>query len=73
MILKINTNSEAIEKVNYLLAQSLQQLIDKPSVAEAMDISPYDIHIMMTFRKQMLKGYFSYCKIIQKRNRKKKP
>lgn len=62
MKIEVTTNANAIEKVNYILSQALQSLRDDEKKIAALDLSPYDIEIAETFRKQLLKGFFKASK-----------
>jgi hypothetical protein len=62
MKVTIITNAKAVEKANYILAQATQQLLDNEKARDALKISQLDIHELITFRKQLLKGFLKASK-----------
>lgn len=62
MKLQVTTNAEAVEKANYILSQSLQHLRENKDVMQDHGLSHYDIMIVETFRKQVLKSFLKSAK-----------
>jgi len=59
MKITIETSAKNVEAANYILAQAIKQLTDKPDVARAMDVTPTILKGAEALRKSMLDGLFA--------------
>jgi hypothetical protein len=57
MKIQVNTTAKAVESVNCILGQAINQLMERGDIAKALGLTAKDVVLAEQFRQRLLKSY----------------